>query len=182
MVRVNNKPQHVVFCWCFAHLLSKRRHLPVESRKWPCLARCRAVCFALKSGQISGPSPIPEQLSKGSPLPAPSQGAELVQNRASPVRNVDIRAGTGLSACPKLQTAISQEACAGVARVRSGSLPSQCGRTRHVFRARTGAAQCSPNRSPAPFLETGQAPGNTLVIRWHIAPPAPRSIEVWCTG
>jgi hypothetical protein len=58
MVRVNNKPQHLVFCWYFAHLLSKHRHLPVESRRRPCLARRRAVCFALKSGQISGPGPI----------------------------------------------------------------------------------------------------------------------------
>jgi ACR3 family arsenite efflux pump ArsB len=39
VVRVNNKPQHIVFCWYFAHLLSKPRHLPVESRKWPCLTR-----------------------------------------------------------------------------------------------------------------------------------------------
>ena len=51
MVRVNNKPQHIVFCWYFAHLLSKHRHLPVESRKRPCLARRRAVCFAPKSKQ-----------------------------------------------------------------------------------------------------------------------------------
>ena len=90
MVRVNNKPQHLVFCWYFAHLLSKHRHLPVESRKRPCLARCRAVCFALKSRQISGRGPLPVPLSKRSPSLAPSQGAELVQNRASPVRIVDI--------------------------------------------------------------------------------------------
>ena len=59
VVRVNNKPQHLVFCWYFAHLLSKHRHLPVESRKRPCLMRCRAVCFALKSGQNPGTCPIP---------------------------------------------------------------------------------------------------------------------------
>jgi len=157
MVRVNNKPQHVVFCWCFAHLLSKRRHLPVESRKWPCLARCRAVCFALKSGQISGPSPIPEQLSKGSPLPAPSQGAELVQNRASPVRNVDIRAGTGLSACPKLQTAISQEACAGEARERREFLRSQRDRRQHASHVRTGVNLDSPSRRLARSRGYGRA-------------------------
>ena len=92
MVRVNNKPQHLVFCWYFAHLLSKHRHLPVESRRRPCLARRRAVCFALKSGQISGPGPIPVPPSKGSPSKAPSQGAELVQNGASAVRIVDIGA------------------------------------------------------------------------------------------
>jgi hypothetical protein len=51
MVRVNNKPQHLVFCWYFAHLLSKHRHLPVESCKRPCLARTRTVSFAPKSGQ-----------------------------------------------------------------------------------------------------------------------------------
>jgi hypothetical protein len=92
MVRVNNKPQHLVFCWYFAHLLSKHRHLPVESRKRPCLARSRAVCFALKPGQISGPGPIPVPLFKGSPSKAPSQGAGLVQNGASAVRIVDIGA------------------------------------------------------------------------------------------
>ena len=98
MVRVNNKPQHLVFCWCFTHLLSKHCRLPVESRKQPCLARCRAVRFALKSGQIAGPRPIPVPPSEGSPSQAPSQGAELVQNRPSPVRIVDIRGITELKA------------------------------------------------------------------------------------
>jgi hypothetical protein len=32
MVRVKNKPQHLVFCSHFPHLLSKPRHLPVETR------------------------------------------------------------------------------------------------------------------------------------------------------
>src|SRR5208283_2950663 len=90
VVRVNNKPQHLVFWSHFGHLLSKHRHLPVESRKWPCLARCRAVCVALESGQNSCPRPLLVPLSKGSPSPASSQGAGLVQNRATPVRIVDI--------------------------------------------------------------------------------------------
>jgi hypothetical protein len=90
MVRVNNKPQYLVFCWYFAHLLSKHRCLPVESCKRPCLARGCAVCFALKSGQNPGPCPIPVPQSKRSPLQAPSQGAGLVQNGASPVRIVEI--------------------------------------------------------------------------------------------
>jgi len=90
MVRVNNKPQYLVFCWYFAHLLSKHRCLPVESCKRPCLARGCAVCFALKSGQNPGPCPIPVPQSKRSPSLAPSQGAELVQNGASPVRIVEI--------------------------------------------------------------------------------------------
>jgi hypothetical protein len=90
VVRVNNKPQHLVFCWHFAHLLSKHRHLPVESLKWPCLTRCRAVCFALKSGQRADLWPISVPLSKVSPLRVPSQGAGVVQNRASPVRIVEI--------------------------------------------------------------------------------------------
>jgi hypothetical protein len=90
MVRVNNKPQHIVFCWYFAHLLSKHRHLPVESCKRPCLARGRTLRFAPKSGQTLGFGPIRVPLSKRSPSQASSQGAELVQNRAAPVRIVEI--------------------------------------------------------------------------------------------
>jgi len=90
VVRVNNKPQHLVFCWHFAHLLSKHRHLPVESCKRPCLTRRRAVCFALKSGLRVGPWSIPVPLSKVSPSRTLSQGAGVVQNRACPVRIVEI--------------------------------------------------------------------------------------------
>ena len=39
MVRVKNKPQHLVFCSHFPHLLSKPRLLPVETSIQPCLRR-----------------------------------------------------------------------------------------------------------------------------------------------
>jgi hypothetical protein len=103
VVRVNNKPQHLVFCWHFAHLLSKHRHLPVESRKRPCLTRRRAVCFALKSGLRVGPWSIPVPLSKVSPSRTLSQGAGVVQNRAPPVRIVEIGDRNRCRLCPKLQ-------------------------------------------------------------------------------
>jgi len=182
VVRVNNKPQHLVFCWHFAHLLSKHRHLPVESLKWPCLARCRAVCFALKSGQRVGPWPVPVPLSKVSPSRTLSQGAGVVQNRAGPVRIVEIGDRNRRCLCPKPQIAMWWAASAGAGRGQLGFHRPLCGRTRRAFRARTGAARCSPNRSLAPFPESGQASENTHVIRQHIAPPAPRSTEVWCTG
>jgi len=46
VVRVNKKPQHLVFSCHFAHLLSKHRHLPVESFKAPCAARVCTVRIA----------------------------------------------------------------------------------------------------------------------------------------
>jgi len=50
-----------------------------------------------KPDRKPGPAPIPVPPSKRSPSPALSQGAELVQNGASPVRIVDKReAGPGL--------------------------------------------------------------------------------------
>jgi hypothetical protein len=43
MVRVKNKPQHIVFCSHFLHQLFKHRHLPVETSIQPCPARLPAV-------------------------------------------------------------------------------------------------------------------------------------------
>jgi len=43
MVRVNNKPQHLVFCSHFMHLFSKHCDLSVESFKSPCPARVLSV-------------------------------------------------------------------------------------------------------------------------------------------
>jgi hypothetical protein len=43
MVRVKNKPQHIVFCSHFLHQPFKHRHLPVETSNQPCPAR---VCLA----------------------------------------------------------------------------------------------------------------------------------------
>jgi hypothetical protein len=42
MVRVNKKPQHIVFCLHFLHQPSKQRHLAVESSKTPCQERFSA--------------------------------------------------------------------------------------------------------------------------------------------
>ena len=51
VVDVNKKPQYIVFCWYSLNLISKCRHLPVESSKGPCLARVFAVDFAPESRQ-----------------------------------------------------------------------------------------------------------------------------------
>jgi hypothetical protein len=59
VVRVNSKPQYIVFCYRFGHQLSKPGHLPVESLKQPCAQRVCAVLFAPKSGQTLKPSQFP---------------------------------------------------------------------------------------------------------------------------
>jgi hypothetical protein len=46
MVRVKNKPQHIVFCSHFPHQLFKHRHLPVETSNQPRPARVCPVKFA----------------------------------------------------------------------------------------------------------------------------------------
>jgi hypothetical protein len=43
VVRVNRKPQHLVFCCRFGHLNPKHGHLPVESLKQPCAPQVCAV-------------------------------------------------------------------------------------------------------------------------------------------
>jgi hypothetical protein len=99
MVRVNSKPQYLVFCLRFMHPPSKPLHLPVESCKWPSLARLCAVFFALKAGQyrtLAGTLPR----FKPSPLRVCPQGAELVQFLVKTVRVVDNEVGT-LGSCAR---------------------------------------------------------------------------------
>jgi hypothetical protein len=81
VVRVNNKPQHLVFCLCFAHLLSKHRHLPVESSKRPCLARVCAVLFAPKPGQALKQTQGSARFPYHPPRVALRQPPHKVQNR-----------------------------------------------------------------------------------------------------
>jgi hypothetical protein len=59
MVRVKNKPQHLVFCEHFAHQLFKHRHLPVETPKQRCLTRVCPVKFASILGHSRGRSLAP---------------------------------------------------------------------------------------------------------------------------
>jgi hypothetical protein len=56
MVRVKNKPQHLVFCSHFPHQLFKHRHLPVETSNQPCPARVSAVNSASNPGHDRGQS------------------------------------------------------------------------------------------------------------------------------
>jgi hypothetical protein len=56
MVRVKNKPQHIVFCSHFPHQLFKHRHLPVETSIQPCPVRLPAVKICLKSEAMCGPA------------------------------------------------------------------------------------------------------------------------------
>jgi hypothetical protein len=55
MVRVNTKPQHLVFCSHFGHQFPKPRHLPVESSEQHCGVRPCALKSALKTLEKSDP-------------------------------------------------------------------------------------------------------------------------------
>ena len=96
---VNNKPQHLVFCWHFAHLLSKHRHLPVESSKRPCLERFCAVCFAPKSGQARLQAKVAARFPYHPPRVDLSRPPHKAQNQCRmPPRLCELwtnRAGTG---------------------------------------------------------------------------------------
>jgi hypothetical protein len=63
VVRVNKKPQYLVFCCHSRHLLAKHRQLPVESSKRPCVARTSEVDSAPFSVQRPGACPGPSQTS-----------------------------------------------------------------------------------------------------------------------
>jgi hypothetical protein len=63
VVRVNKKPQYLVFCCHSRHLLAKHRQLPVESSKRPCVARTSEVDSAPFSVQRLGACPGPSQTS-----------------------------------------------------------------------------------------------------------------------
>jgi hypothetical protein len=89
VVRVNKKPQYLVFCCHFRHLLAKHRQLPVESSKRPCMARTSDVDSAPFSVQRPGALPgRPKH--QPSPPQVPEQGAKTVQFAHAPVRIVEI--------------------------------------------------------------------------------------------
>jgi len=86
MVRVKNKPQHLVFCSHFPHQPFKHRHLPVETSNRPCPARVCCARFASNLEHLAGRSgaSIPQFHSCLNPSPArtPAQDAEPVHSAA----------------------------------------------------------------------------------------------------
>jgi len=102
MVRVKNKPQHLVFCSHFPHLLSKPRHLPVETSNQPRPTRVCAVKFASNLGHLKSRSKaaIPQFGPCLNPSPARTraQDAEPVHLRGSLVQVVDIWTGRAVLA------------------------------------------------------------------------------------
>jgi hypothetical protein len=91
VVRVNNKPQYIVFYCRFRNLFSKQRHLPVESSKQPCAARASRLKFA--PIPVQHPCwPVPcRRMLKPSPHLTPKQDTRTVQIAGLPVRIVEIR-------------------------------------------------------------------------------------------
>jgi len=142
MVRVKNKPQHLVFCSHFPHQPFKHRHLPVETSNRPCPARVCCARFASNLEHLAGRSgaSIPQFHSCLNPSPArtPAQDAEPVHFRGRSVQVVDIWTGPS-RICLRFQSATWPEASADGAPGRYESLRSQCDKTRHVSRVRIGA-------------------------------------------
>jgi hypothetical protein len=93
MVRVKNKPQHLVFCSHFPHQLFKHRHLPVETSNQPCPARLPAVEFAPNPRHRAGWSRTSISSTNPSPAQTPAQDAEPVHFARSSVQVVDIWVG-----------------------------------------------------------------------------------------
>lgn len=91
MVRVKNKPQHLVFWSHFVHLLSKPGHLAVESPFQSCWPRVSVAQKRLKSTAAEGLARAAAPLINPSPGAAPVQDAGLVQIRPKSVQVVDIR-------------------------------------------------------------------------------------------
>ena len=111
MVRVKNKPQHLVFCSHFPHQPFKHRHSPVETSNQPCLARVCPVKFAPNSGQQQGGSNVPisqfDPCPNPSPAGTPAQDAEPVHFRGSSVQVVDI--WTALRARSRLDSRLARD-------------------------------------------------------------------------
>ena len=146
VVRVNNKPQHLVFCWCFAHLLPKQRHLPVESRKWPCLARGCAVCFAPKLGptlrRTQGGSRFPYHDSTVALRELPHKAQNWCRFVIFLCEMWTMGDRNRRCLCPKLQIVMRRVASVGAGRGQSRFHLPVCDRTRHAFRARIYAGPC----------------------------------------
>ena len=83
MVRVKNKPQHLVFCSHFAHQLFKHRHLPVETSIQPCAARVCRVKFASNLGHLAGGSRAQIPNSPHSSTLSPDRPSHKAQNRCT---------------------------------------------------------------------------------------------------
>jgi len=113
MVRVKNKPQHLVFCSHFPHQPFKHRHLPVETSNRPCPTRLSAVKFAPNSGQQQGGSnvPIPQFDPCPNPSPArtPAQDAEPVHFRGRSVQVVDIWTGRCSSCLSRIKARLGRK-------------------------------------------------------------------------
>ena len=115
MVRVKNKPQHLVFCSHFPHLLSKPRHLPVETSIQPCLSQVSGVRLASILGHREVPSrtptPVLAPCLNPSPRRTPAQGAGPVHFAGTSVQVVDIRAiRFGIPALGALSAPVSPHA------------------------------------------------------------------------
>lgn len=98
VVRVNKKPQYLVFSLHFPHQPAKYGQLPVESSKKPRDTRTSAQSSTLCLMHIQWfqarrlrplRSPSPSQI-KPSPTPHPSQDAKSVHFPRTPVRSVEI--------------------------------------------------------------------------------------------
>lgn len=95
MVRVNKKPQYLVFSLHFPHQPSKYGQLPVESSRNPCTTRTRAskLCpkfDAIPAFPVSQIRPSNSTI-KPSSTPTRPQDAKTVQILPVPVRIVEIR-------------------------------------------------------------------------------------------
>jgi hypothetical protein len=139
MVRVKNKPQHLVFCSHFAHQLFKHRHLPVETSNQPCPARVCTLKSALnpahRQGRPKPPSPYSSTLA---PDWSRTQDAEPVHFPGSSVQVVDNRAGRG-HPCLRTQSAAWPEASAGAEPARSVFRLRSGGRKQRAFQPQTAA-------------------------------------------
>ena len=83
MVRVKNKPQHLVFCSHFPHLLSKPRHLPVETSIQPCLSQVSGVRLASILGHREVPSRTPTPVLAPCLNPSPGELRHKAQDRCT---------------------------------------------------------------------------------------------------
>ena len=141
MVRVKNKPQHLVFWSHFVHQLSKPRTLPVETSIQPCRSR---VWMAPKCPKLGATPGSRFKASAHSSTLAPVRLRHKAQNRCtSPALLFKLWTfGTcgAAFASIKAQSATRLEASVDGARGRCEFLRSQCDKTQHVSHVRTGVS------------------------------------------
>jgi hypothetical protein len=185
MVRVKNKPQHLVFCSHFPHQPFKHRHLPVETSNRPCPTRLSAVKFAPNSGQQQGGSnvPIPQFDPCPNPSPArtPAQDAEPVHFRGRSVQVVDIWTGPS-RICLRFQSATWPEASAGAELSRSESRPVGKGRRPHASQTQNVEDRAEWHRisdlgkGSLPAVQSNREDLENIVL------PGPFPMSSWCNG